>query len=461
MTFRLRLAIASAVAVAATVAIASAVVYVVMRDHLRATVDQQLQQQVAQVDQDKLRHAFQGPFSVQPERPSVTALYMQIVRDDGRHLLANGEHFGVPVEKRTVAVAAQQGHAFFTDGEVAGKQTRIYTVAAGQTIDGHGLALQFVRPLSDVNRTLDRLRLILLLIVAGGIAAGAAAGALVSRAALVPVRRLTLAAEHIARTGDPSERVADTGRADELGRLGTAFNTMLCALEDSLETQRRFVADASHELRTPLTSLQTNIEVLKEQERLAPGQRAKLFADLEREAHEMRDLITALLELARGDAAQERVPVQLDELVESAVERARGRFPNVRFEAHMQPTEVEGIPERLDRAVWNLLENAGKWTTPGSTVEVDVAGGEVRVRDHGPGIAAEDREHVFDRFYRAASARALPGSGLGLAIVHDVAAAHGGTVTAEDAPGGGALLRLRLNGAASANDSSANGSRSS
>src|SRR5206468_4437481 len=114
----------------------------------------------------------------------------------------------------------------------------------------------------------------------------------------------------IAETGDPSERVADAGGNDELGRLGTAFNTMLAALEDSLETQRRFVADASHELRTPLTSLQTNIEVLREHERLAPGQRSKLFADLEREAHEMRDLITALLELARGDVAQARVPVQ-------------------------------------------------------------------------------------------------------------------------------------------------------
>jgi two-component system sensor histidine kinase MprB len=225
---------------------------------------------------------------------------------------------------------------------------------------------------------------------------------------------------------------------------------MLDALENSLETQRRFVADASHELRTPLTSLQTNIEVLKQQERLAPGQRSKLFADLEREAHEMRDLISGLLELARGDVEQERVPVQLDEIVESAVERARSRFPDVRFDADVKPTQIDGVPERLDRAVWNLLENAGKWTPPGSTVEVSLDGGEVRVRDHGPGIAPEDREHVFDRFYRSAAARSLPGSGLGLAIVRDVAEAHGGAVTAEDAPGGGALLRLRLNGAAPA-----------
>ena len=128
----------------------------------------------------------------------------------------------------------------------------------------------------------------------------------------------------------------------ELARLGTAFNTMLVALEESIEAQRRFVADASHELRTPLTSLQTNIEVLKQQERLQPGQRNKLFADLEREAHEMRDLITGLLELARGDANEERSPVRFDELVESAVERARSRFPNVKFNAELAPTTISG-----------------------------------------------------------------------------------------------------------------------
>jgi len=449
MTFRLRLAIASAIAVAATVAIASAVVYIVMRDHLRATVDQQLQQEVAQVDQVRIRLAFAGPgpegYSVQlPQGPSVTGLYVQVVRDDGLHSLANGEKERVPVTAATVDVASGERAPFFADGMVGDQESRIYTVYAGHTRDDHGLALQFVRPLTDINHTLNRLRLILLLVVGGGIAAGAAAGALVSRAALVPVRRLTGAAERIAKTGDPRERVTDAGGRDELSRLGTAFNTMLAALEDSLETQRRFVADASHELRTPLTSLQTNIEVLKEQERLAPGQRAKLFADLEREAHEMRDLIGALLELARADAPQARVEVHLDEIVGAAVERARSRFPNVTFESSIEATTIDGSPERLERAVWNLLENAGKWTAPGSTVEVSLIDGEVRVRDHGPGIAAEDREHVFDRFYRATSARALPGSGLGLAIVRDVAEAHGGSVSAEDAPGGGALLRLRL-----------------
>ncbi|HEX7524856.1 MAG TPA: HAMP domain-containing sensor histidine kinase, partial [Gaiellaceae bacterium] len=269
-------------------------------------------------------------------------------------------------------------------------------------------------------------------------------GALVSRAALVPVRRLTSTAERIAETGEPSERVPVTGR-DELSRLGGAFNTMLGALEESLETQRRFVADASHELRTPLTSMQTNIEVLKQHDLLDAGARGRLFDDLEREAHEMRDLIAGLLELARGDdPSLERGSVQVDELVENAVHRARSRYPQLTWASRLEPTVVEGYSDRLERAVWNLLENAGKWSREGSSVDVILERGELVVRDYGPGIAPEDREHVFDRFYRAANARALPGSGLGLAIVREVAEAHGGSVAAEEAPGGGALLRLRL-----------------
>jgi len=209
--------------------------------------------------------------------------------------------------------------------------------------------------------------------------------------------------------------------------------------------QRRFVADASHELRTPLTSMQTNIDVLKQQDRLDPEARQRLLDDLQRESHEMRDLIGGLIELARGDDPRlERTAVQLDELVESSVVRARSRFPQLTFETSLAPTTVDGVPERLERAVWNLLENAGKWSEPNGTVEVALADGELRVRDHGPGIAEEDRPHVFERFYRATAARSLPGSGLGLSIVREVAEAHGGTVTAEAAPGGGALLRLKL-----------------
>jgi len=455
VTFRLRLALAAALAVATTVAIASAVVYVVMRDQLRTSIDQQLQQQYQQVLNNRgfLDHAFENrPFAAPQQGPSATAMYLQLVADNGFTRLASNETEKVPVDRRAIAVAAQRRGPFFTDGRVGGKKSRIYTVYVAQIIDAtgntHGAAIQFVRPTDDIDRILHRLQLILLLVLAGGLAAGAAGGALVSRAALVPVRRLTGTAERIAETGEPSERVPVSGR-DELSRLGGAFNTMLAALEESLETQRRFVADASHELRTPLTSMQTNIEVLKQQGRLDPVARDRLFADLEREAHEMRDLIAGLLELARGDdPRQERTTVHVDELVENAVLRARSRYPQLTWATRLEQTVVEGYAERLERAIWNLLENAGKWSNDGSSVDVFLENGELVVRDYGPGIAPEDREHVFDRFYRAANARSLPGSGLGLAIVREVAEAHGGSVAAEEAPGGGAMLRLRVTAAA-------------
>jgi two-component system sensor histidine kinase MprB len=446
VTFRLRLALAAALTVATTIAVASAVVYVVMRNELRQNVDSELRQNAASIVTDiqhrgnfAIRDLIQQGMSVARGGPESTRDYVQFVDSGGRPYRLPNEAEQVPISKVTIAVAKATHGAFLADAMVGKTRTRVYTTSVSP-----GLALQLVRPLDDVDHTLSRLRLILLLVVAGGLAAGAAGGALVSRAALVPVRRLTATAERIAETGEPSERVPVSGR-DELTRLGNAFNTMLAALEESLETQRRFVADASHELRTPLTSMQTNIEVLKQQERLDPDARARLFADLERESHEMRNLIAGLLELARGDdPTQERAPVHVDELVENAVHRARSRYPQLTWAARLEPTVVDGYAERLERAVWNLLENAGKWSREGSSVDVILERGELVVRDYGPGIAPEDRERVFDRFYRATSARSLPGSGLGLAIVREVVEAQGGSVTAEEAPGGGALLRLRL-----------------
>ena len=432
MSLRLRLTLVAAAVVAIVVATASLTVYLLVRQDLRTQLDNGLK-----------RHAFVIQRNSDPHDAynlSVINDAVQLVDGTGSPIPAypGGPQY-LPIDAATRAVAThRQPNYFIRNTSIQGIHAREIVVP---TRDGAAIV---ARSLQSTDHELHRLQLILVLVSLGSVAVAAAAGALVSRTTLAPVRRLTGAAERITETGDPSERVPAMSGRDELSRLGRAFNTMLAALEESIETQRRFVADASHELRTPLTSLQTNIEVLKHQERLDPEQRGELFADLEREAHEMRDLIAALLELARGDANVEHVAVSLDELVENVVDRARVRFPNVHFNAHIEPATVDGVPERLERAVWNLLENAGKWTAPGSSVDVTLAGGELRVRDHGPGIAAEDRGHVFDRFYRASSARSLPGSGLGLAIVREVAEAHGGSVTAEEAPGGGALLRIRF-----------------
>jgi two-component system sensor histidine kinase MprB len=432
VSLRLRLTLVASAVVAIVVAAASLTVYLLVRDDLRTQLDNGLKRHALVIQRNSDPHDAYN-FSVINDA-------VQLIDRTGSPIPAypGGPQY-LPIDAAARAVATHsQPNYFIRNTTIQGIHAR---EVVAPTRDG---AVIVARSLATTEHELHRLQLILVLVSLGSVVVAAAAGALVSRTTLAPVRRLTGAAERIAETGDPSERVPEMSGRDELSRLGRAFNTMLAALEESIETQRRFVADASHELRTPLTSLQTNIEVLKHQERLGPAQRAELFADLEREAHEMRDLIAALLELARGDANLEHVAVPLDELVENVVDRARARFPGVHFNAHIEPTTVEGVPERLERAVWNLLENAGKWTAPGSSVDVTLAGGELRVRDHGPGIAPEDRGHVFDRFYRASSARSLPGSGLGLAIVREVAEAHGGSVSAEDAPGGGALLRLRF-----------------
>jgi two-component system, OmpR family, sensor histidine kinase MprB len=439
VTLRGRLTLVAAGVVAVVVMLASATTYFVMRHELQSQIDGSLRGVASTVRANY--GIIGGPYDYGGN-------FVEVVDSDGNVQHSNLPE-ALPFDARVRAVAQGNARGFYRDIEVGDVHLREYVVpVADSPLSGVDEAAVVVRSLQDMDRALERLRLILILVSVGGIIIAAAAGALVSGATLAPVRRLTAAAERIAETGEPSERVPEGG-SDELARLGGSFNTMLASLEESLETQRRFVADASHELRTPLTSLQTNIDVLRGDIALEPQQRRMLLDDLHRESQEMRTLIAGLLELARGGAQLEKQEFQLDEVVEDAVDRARIRFPRVQWQSdRLEPTIVDGYRDRMERAVWNLLENAGKWSGEGGAVEISLRNGELQVRDHGPGFAAEDRPLVFDRFYRSAAARAMPGAGLGLAIVREVAEAHGGTVEAENAGGGGAVVRVSLNGAA-------------
>jgi len=431
VTLRGRLTLVAAGVVAVVVALVCATTYFVMRHELYSQVDTQL-----------AAHS-RDPSATFPNFSPYSSDYVSFVAADGTY---RGDH--IPVDGRIRAVAAGTTRGFFRNSSARLPTGEEIVIRERVKLFQPGVAVVVARNIDYIGHDLNRLQLILILVALGGVLIAAAAGGLVSGATLAPVRRLTAAAERIAETGEPSERVPEGGR-DELARLGASFNTMLASLEESLAVQRRFVADASHELRTPLTSLQTNIDVLRGDVELSPDQRRRLLDDLHRESQEMRALIGGLLELARGGAQVEKAEFQLDELVEDALERARTRFPAVSWENYrLEPTVVDGYRERMERAVWNLLENAGKWSGEGGAVEVSLAGGELQVRDHGPGFADEDRPLVFDRFYRSAAARSMPGAGLGLAIVREVAEAHGGTVEAENAGGGGALVRLSLDGAA-------------
>ncbi|WP_235883280.1 sensor histidine kinase [Saccharopolyspora elongata] len=369
---------------------------------------------------------------------------VQKVTADG-HIDGEGE---LPVDRRTLDVATGRAEAYFSDITLQGHPVRMLTAPLAP-----GRAVEVAVRSDRVDESLHRISLALLAAGSVGVVLAAAAGFTVARTGLAPVAALTRTAEHIARTRDPEHRIEPRGD-DEIGRLATSFNTMLdelqqalSALRDSLDTQRRLVADASHELRTPVTGLRTNIDLLARADRLTLHQREQTIEALRTQTDELTGLVTDLIDLARGDepaAPEDTEDVRLDKLVEQCADNARKRHPDLSFDTDLQPTVVDGVPRTLARAVTNLLANAAKFSPPGGSVQVRLRDRELVVRDHGPGIAEDDLPRVFDRFYRAPDARDLPGSGLGLAIVRQVANAHGATVTAETPPGGGALLRLRF-----------------
>ena len=441
MTFRSRLALAVALAVAVAVAGASAITYVLVRGELRGEVDEALRERGGSVRLRVETDPSGNPVLVLPPIPFGGAQGVtQLVTSEGKAIQSPDARVELPVSERARQTAAGDGDAFFADANVAGTHLRVYTVP----VDRPGLALQIARPLDEVDAALDRIRGLLVLIAAAGIALAAGLGLVVARAVLAPVQRLTRAAEDVTETRDLSRRIDDDG-SDELSRLAATFNTMLAALEDSARSQRQLVSDASHELRTPLTSLRTNIEVLTRDEALPPGEREQLLRDVTEQLGEMTALIAELVELARGDQAPaEPEDVRLDLVTADAIERTRRNRPGVSFTSELEETLITGVPATIERAISNLLDNAAKWSPAESAVEVTVHDGEVTVRDHGPGIGEEDLPFVFDRFYRATEARSMPGSGLGLAIVRQVAEAHGGSVSAEAAEGGGTRMRLRL-----------------
>jgi two-component system, OmpR family, sensor histidine kinase MprB len=445
MTFRERLTAAAATAVAIAVILASVVTFLVVRAQLRSSMDESLDGIAASA---KIVPTGTGLFSVSLRHSAFGGAVgvAQVLGPNGvvERLTGSGTF---PATEEADRVAAGEILSLYQDESASGIHLRVYTVRGAGLPPG--FALQVARPLTEIDQSLARLLRWLGVVGLVGIAVAGALGYGVSRAAARPITQLTEAAEHVTATGDLSQRIEVPKEDDEVGRLAAAFNRMLAALELSQEAQRRLVADASHELRTPLTSLRTNIDVLAGGRELPAEDRDRLMSDVRVQIAELTDLVGDLVEAGRGAAGapMEIDDVRLDELVRAAVARASARADarSIRFDTDLEPSLVRGSGSRLERAIVNLLDNAVKFSPDGAVVEVGcTAAGDVTVRDHGPGIAAEDLPHVFDRFYRSDAARGTPGSGLGLAIVKQVAESHGGTVSAETTPDGGALFRLRI-----------------
>jgi two-component system sensor histidine kinase MprB len=438
----------AAAALAATITIIGVVLvaYVAVHHVLLSNIDGQLKQQG-----DSIHLVYEGQSAagydlIEPEHADMVPGSVQLVGPSGalKTVDVNGRvrnNIDLPVSSRDIQIAIHGGEWLHTVHLPGGTRLRVLTVQSN--LDN--LAVQVALPLSAADSQLHKLTLLFLLLALLGFGGVVTGSWLVVRRMMRPVASLTDAAEQIAITRDLTTRIDDYGD-DELGRLAVSFNTMLDALERSLGAQRQLILDASHELRTPLASLRTNVEVLHDVDRLTLDQRRDLLDGIVTQLEELTGLVADVVELARGDAPESaHSDVEVDELVGHAVERARRHWPAVVYLLETEPLLVRGVSSRLDRAVTNLLDNAGKFSEPGAVVDVSVSGdGAIQVADRGPGVPEGALPFVFDRFYRSDEARALPGSGLGLAIVKQVVDGHGGTVTMTNRPDGGAVVTVKL-----------------
>ncbi len=430
MTLRTRIAVASALTVAVAIVLAAFAAYSATSSTLHSQIDDQLIRQ-AQIE----LHRFGpqgGPSGPQAGDFGGAGGFDQLVNAQGQTIDFNSTAPALPVAASSVAVATQGTGSRFGDVTTpSGVDLRVLAVPVAQ-----GVALQIAQPLTDVDTTLANLQQELVIISLAGIALAAVAGTLIAARGVRPVTALAESVDHVARTGDLSHRIPVHGH-DEPAILAQRFNEMMEGLEQARHAQDQLIADASHELRTPLTALRANVELLASGAELDPEDRKRLTEDLTVQLDGVGGLVGDLVLLARGERALVNpVPVQLDEVTEDAVARARAWWPNATIAITAEPTRVVGDPDALGRAVGNLIDNGVKHG--GGNVEVTVAGGVVTVRDHGPGIPASEDAQVFARFWRGPDARARPGSGLGLAIVKQVAVAHGGDVSIVHPEGGGA-----------------------
>ncbi|MEC4015662.1 sensor histidine kinase [Streptomyces sp. H27-D2] len=460
LPLRSRLTILTAAAVAVAVAASAFACWFITRHQLTEQLDKSLSSTSAISSVQRVLDQYgclseplgkgsdQQPAFVNPMNSSV-----QLVQADGSRCWVTGTE-ALPVVPADTSVATGRSDSTLHDVTTEdGTKMRVYTQPI-QIVGSHQqLALSIARPLSEITGPLNTLALVLLMVAGVGVLGAATAGLWVARAGLKPVDQLTEAVEHIARTDDLAVRIPVEGD-DEIARLSAAFNSMTEALASSRERQQQLIADAGHELRTPLTSLRTNIDLLVRSEEsgrsIPEDDRRALLTSVRAQMGELAALIGDLQELSRPDAAAGSAPVPviaLHELAARAVQRARLRGSGIEITAAFAPWYVRAEPAALERALVNLLDNAVKFSPQGGVVEVALHGGELTVRDHGPGIPAEELPHVFERFWRSPSARSLPGSGLGLSIVAHTVQQAGGEVALRAAYGGGAIAAVRLPGA--------------
>lgn len=434
-----RLAATFAALVAATALLIGAVSVLTTQRQVNAEVDQFLEQRSSQIArgqrprpegrQDGRRSDRRVDVAVEPDAE------VQLVDARGRITANSG--LTLPVDGRDVAIADDGRSTVLRTVTVDDAEYRMIT----QPVSGGG-AVQVARALDESAALVDilRTRLLLIAIVMATIAAGV--GWVLSQRITRPLRSLTTAVDSVATTRDFTVPVEAVG-SDEVGRLAAGFDRMLRALDVSRRQQHRLVQDAAHELRTPLTSITANVDWLARAD-VEAAVRTQALDGVRTELAELNDLIDEIVDLAtdRHQLAP-FAPLDLADVARDAVAQLSDRTDRP-VDAHLASVRVEGDPESLHRAVANLLANADKYSPPGEPVTVRVDADGLTVADRGPGIPADERDRVLDRFYRLPEHRALPGSGLGLSIVVSIVEAHHGTVSITEREGGGARVGFRL-----------------
>jgi two-component system sensor histidine kinase MprB len=429
----------------ATVAVTLGVTgYLTTRSHLIGEVQHQLQGRVFLLLRSNAHR--QGV----PAPPALGGApgYFQFVYPNGRVRVPEGGSAQLPADAEVLRISKQGRGSFFTTARIHGVHVEVYTVGDA---DAH-YAIEVALPLTEIDSDVHELAVTFGLLVGGGVLLAGLLGAGIARTALAPIQRFTKQTQEVTDALDRPRRLEEKG-AEELRGLAMSFNHTLDALERSIQAQRHLILDASHELRTPMAALRSDIQIFLEADRLPEEERRDLQDAIVDELDELTQLVANVVELARGSSPSDHTePIELDGIVREAVARAQRRAPELAFSLELEPTAIVNSPDRVSRAVINVIDNARKWSPPGGRIEVVLHDGVLNVRDHGPGFKKEDIPSVFDRFYRADEARRMPGSGLGLAIVKQAAEAHGGYAAASNAPDGGGVLQVSFGSWTAATD---------
>jgi two-component system OmpR family sensor kinase len=439
VSLRLRLALFGAAVVAVTLVLFGGLLYALLASGVTNDQDTTLRRRAAQaiaalsVAPDLTPRAPVAPADLRTSNE----IFVEVFDQNWSLIYSTGELYGsAPAGSPPLRDVGPNGK-FTTDGDL-----RLYarSFSGGYVVTGQSTRV----PQSNLSGVRG------FLIISGipTLVAALAASWLVAGRALKPLKDVASAADEIGRARDFGRRLPGRASRDEVALLSTSFNRMLEQLQDSFDSQRRFVADASHELRTPLTTIQGNAGLLARGPALSHDVRRAAAADIAAETARMTRLVDRMLTLARADSGLklDLAAIDLTPVIAEVCRQAGTVHPDHELECSASDATIAGDEDAIRQLLWILLDNAFRHARSRvkATLATEGEWARVTVSDDGPGIAPEDRERVFERFFRADKARHEPGAGLGLSIARWIVEQHRGRILAGESPGGGAAMYVDL-----------------